>query len=179
MKKFFLTFIIILLATTPVLAQKQTSKQTPAPPEKLGTFGNWSAFRFHENGQPVCFLKGKPQQAGKLKGRKQTFIMITHRPAENSLNVVHVMAGFDYQLGSDVRMTIDGKNYNLFTAGNEAWGRDSVTDRNLVKAMRDGKGNLSVRGTNRSGRAVTDSYSLRGITAGWQKINQACNMSVL
>lgn len=142
-----------------------------------GRFGDWAVYSYKENGLPVCFMKSEPKKQARMRGRGDTYIMVTHRPAENSLNVLHITAGFDYLAQSDVRLTIDGKNYIMFTDKDHAWGRDATTDRIIVAAMRDGKSALTVRGRDRKGSSITDSYSLKGATAAWKALNKACKVA--
>ena len=102
-------------------------------------------------------------------------MLITHRPADKTRDVVSVVAGYSYKADSDVRVDIDGKNHTLFTHGERAWARDSATDRRLVDAMRSGR-KMVVRGTSERGTATTDTYSLSGFTAAHQAITKACGL---
>jgi len=142
--------------------------------EFLGTFRDWHAFKFFENGNPVCYIATRPtREEGNYSRRGDVYLMVTHRPTENSRDVVSVIAGYTYEPGSEVQATISNQSFGLFTEDDTAWARDAETDRSLVQAMINGS-NLVVRGRSSRGTPTTDTYSLLGFTAARNKINEAC-----
>ena len=91
----------------------------------IGTYGKWIAQTYKENGQPVCFMSGKPEKTeGNYKARGDVMFMVTHRPGERAFDVVSVAAGYQYLPDSDAVVTADGKKFNLFTSGERAWALD-------------------------------------------------------
>lgn len=137
----------------------------------LGTFGKWIAQTYQENGQPVCFMSVKPEGATKARG--DVLFMVTHRPSEQSWDVISVVAGYQYQPDSDAALTVNGKRFNLFTNGERAWARDGATDATIVDLMIKGK-NASVRGTSNRGTVTTDVFPLAGFTAAHKSISETC-----
>ena len=66
----------------------------------LGKHGDWEAFSDAEAGKTVCYMGSEPtDKRGKYKVRGATYLMVTHRPAENSKNVVSVRAGYTHKAG--------------------------------------------------------------------------------
>jgi hypothetical protein len=176
-------FLLMALFVWPVTAS--------AAPESLGKFNNWEAFSNTEDGQTICYMsqtvkvtapaapapaKGKP--AAKPASRGPAMLMITHRPTENSLDVVSYSSGIKLRPASDAKIEIDGKqSFNLFTQNDTAWSRDAATDKALATAIRGGT-TLTFTGTTaRSGR-VTDSVNLKGSAAAYRAISKACGLSV-
>ena len=144
--------------------------------EYLGTERDWHAFQFEENGNMVCYMASRPtREEGNYTRRDDVFALVTHRPAENSRNVVSFITGYTYLPGSDVTVTIGADSFTLFTEGDTAWARDSDTDQRMVAAMRAGA-QMVVRGTSSRNTATTDTYSLFGFTATIDQINQACGL---
>jgi hypothetical protein len=144
--------------------------------EYLGTERDWHAFQYMENGNRVCYMASRPtREEGNYTQRGDVFVLITHRPAENSRNVVSFITGYTYQPGSEVRVTIGGDDFSLFTEGDTAWARDAATDQRLVNAMKRGA-NMVVRGTSSRGTLTTDTYSLFGFTATHETISEACGI---
>ncbi len=160
-------------------------------PELLGTFKAWEAYTYKEGKSAVCFMLGRPKSTAAFRNGKSIknvkrgdiYILVTHRPAQNSVNVVSINAGYPYKLGSKVKIRVDKKKaYQMFTADDKAlkegaandtaWARDD-TDQALVKAMRAGN-RLRVTGTSRRGTETRDTYSLSGFTAAHKAINKAC-----
>jgi hypothetical protein len=144
--------------------------------EYLGTEDAWHAFQFMENGNRVCYMASRPtEERGNYTQRGDVFVLVTHRPAENSRNVVSFITGYTYEPGSEVRVTIGGDTFSLFTEGDTAWARDAATDQRLVQAMRRGA-EMVVRGTSNRGTLTTDTYSLFGFTATHETISEACGI---
>ncbi len=169
------TFLVVLalaggaagLPAAPVSAQDV---------EYLSSNRDWHAFQFTEGGNKVCYMASRPtSQEGQYTRRGDAFVLVTHRPSENSRNVVSVIAGYTYQPNSEVTMTIGSENFTLFTEQDTAWARDAATDQRLIQAMQRGA-SMTVRGTSSRGTRTTDTYSLLGFSATHQEINRACNL---
>lgn len=138
----------------------------------LGTHGAWEAYAYSDRSGKVCYAASLPE---KMDGKRETFVTVTHRPAEKALSVVAITGGYAYKAGSGVEVDIDGKKFNLFTSGDGAWAKDADTDRQLVEAMKAGT-RLQVTGTPAKGNPTTDLYSLSGFTAAFTEIGKACGV---
>lgn len=142
----------------------------------LGSHRDWHAFTYTENGNKVCYMATKPtREEGDYTSRGDVYLMVTHRPGENSRDVVSIITGYTYQPQSSVRATIGDKTFTLFTSQDTAWAYDK-DDRQLVAAMRAGV-NMVVRGTSSRGTLTTDTYSLLGFTGAYQQISSACGLT--
>lgn len=143
-------------------------------PRLLGNFDHWTAYEYEEGGSKVCYMASNPtKDEGKYARRGEILAMVTHRPKDNSYDVVSFIAGYDYQPGVDISVQIGSDNFSLFTQGDTAWARDSETDKKLSKAMRSGK-NMIVRGSSSRGTPTVDTYSLSGTGKAYEAINKAC-----
>ncbi len=142
----------------------------------IDTFKAWTAFTQTEGGKKVCFVGSAPEKAeGKYKKRDDPYVLVTHRPAEKSVGVVSVRAGYTYKKGSEVEVNIDGQRFVLFTDAGNAWAYDSGVDRVLVRAMKDGL-SMIVVGMSARGTLTTDIYSLSGFTAAYDAVTKACGV---
>ena len=142
----------------------------------VDTFGSWSAFVRTEAGKKVCYMGSVPEkEKGKYERRGDTFVLVTHRPAEKRFGVVSVEAGYTYKEGSEVTVLIGGQGYSMFTSGAVAWARDAKTDRALVAAMKRGL-EMVVKGTSSRSTLTEDAYSLAGFTAAHAAIAKACGV---
>ena len=159
-----------------VLGLAVSSAALAADPKKIGTFDAWRAFSFGDGGSKVCYMHAVPQNSeGDYTQRGDTYIQVTHRPAEKTVNVVNVVAGYSYKPGSEAEVEIDGNKHMLFTNGDGAWARDGKTDAALVAAMKAGN-TMIVRGTSTRGTLTIDGYSLKGFTAAHNAIDKACGV---
>ena len=144
--------------------------------EPVGTFGDWSAFQFSEDGNPACYMSSEPTKAsGDYTKRGDVFAIVTHRPAERRIGEVSIIAGYAYQKDSTVGIAIGKQTFELFTQDDGAWARDEARAKKLVQAMRKGN-KMVVKGTSARGTLTTDTYSLRGFTKSYRAIGKACGL---
>ena len=142
--------------------------------ERLGDFGDWSAFKFFEDGNPACYMASQPiKDEGDYDNRGDIYALVTHRPAEDRRDEVSFVAGYDFKSDSTVEVTIGSLKKNLFTQGDSAWAADKETDGELVQSMIRGS-RMIVKGTSSRGTATTDTYSLSGFTKAHRAIGEAC-----
>lgn len=165
-----------LFGTFIVLSFSFVSSAFAATPEKIGGYGDWAAYSLMENGKKVCYMVSQPVKAqGNYSKRDPIFVLITHRPADNTRDVFSYITGYNYKAGSDATATIDGREYVLFTQDNTAWAPDAAADRKLSQAIRAGS-KMVVKGTSTRGTLTTDTYSLKGATAAHDAISRECGV---
>ncbi len=166
-------FIVVLalgvsLATAPARAED---------PKSIGVFTDWEAVTFTEGGNLGCYMTSDAKKSvGNYKERGKVYALVTHRPANESLDVVTLIAGYTFKKDSDVVVDIAGQKFSLFTDKNSAWARDAETDHRLVAAMRKGS-TMTVKGSSERGTATTDTYSLKGFSKAYAAINAACGVN--
>ncbi|MBB3066361.1 invasion associated locus B family protein [Limibacillus halophilus] len=142
--------------------------------EQLGSFQQWTAYTYESGGQKICFMSATPAKAeGNYTRRGNISAMVTHRPARETRDVVSIEAGYTYQDGSDVTVTVENRSFALFTQEGNAWARDSETDKAMVTAMKAGL-DMVVQGVSSRGTKTKDTYSLKGFTAAYDAISKAC-----
>ncbi len=142
--------------------------------KKFGTYGDWDAYSYMEDGAKVCYIASSPVTAkGNYKKRGNIFAMVTHRPAEKSFNVFSYLAGYDYRKGDEVTVGVDGVTYSLYGDGSVAWTANAAADEKLVAALRKGK-TMVIRGRSSSNTETSDSFSLKGTGSALDAITKEC-----
>ncbi len=150
-----------------------------AEPRPIGTFRDWTAFVDEGGNAKICYVGSVPKKAeGAYTKRGETYVLVTHRPADKTFGEVSVEAGYAYKSGSEVTVVIGGQSFRLFTQnrgdGNgNAWAYDAQSDKAVVEAMKKGS-ELVVKGTSTRGTETTDTYSLLGFSAALDAITKAC-----
>lgn len=137
----------------------------------LGTFSDWQAMRYVEDGSQVCAMWTDPTRSSARKAHA----FVAHRRGPRSFNEVSVSFGVELRDGSKVEATIDKQRFELYTDGDSAWNPSAGEDRRMVDAMRAGA-ELTVRGTAADGTTLSDTYSLMGFTAAHRKLDEACQV---
>ena len=144
--------------------------------ERIGDFSDWSAFKYLEDGKPICFMASEPTKAeGNYSKRGQIHAMVTHRPEESRIDEVSIQAGYTYQENAPVEVQVGTMKMRLFTQGESAWAVDKDSDKKLVQAMIKGS-TMVVQGTSARGTNTKDTYSLSGFTRAYQAISKACGL---
>lgn len=172
----------LLLCVTALLPLMATAIPTPgqaADTKTLGLFGPWTAYSFTENGKQVCYMAARPQKAeGNFASRGDIYALITHRPAQKSLNVFSIVAGYLYSTDSEdlVQVSIGKRSFKLFTQGERAWTQDDKTDQALTEAIRKGGAEMVVRGKSIRNAETTDTYALTGAAKALEAIDSACGI---
>lgn len=168
--------LMLALAATPALAADAKS----GAPQPLGTFDNWQAFSYKSKGQPVCYmlLTAHLPNTKKMK-RGPAHLMITHRPGENSKDVISYAAGYAFKPEEDVHVAAGGRNFGLFMQNDTAWSRDAATDSTIALALR-ANASVKITGTPKAKGAapVTDTLTIKGANDAYQAISKACGYEV-
>lgn len=161
------TLIFCLLALLPLQAHADD-------PRLMGRYGDWEAYVFTENGNKVCYMASQPKKReGNYTKRGESFLLITHRPAEGARNVFSYITGYTYKPGSDASAKIGSKKFLLFTQDDTAWGPDAEADESLTQAIRKGS-TLVITGTSSRGTQTTDTISLKGSGSAYDRISEEC-----
>ena len=166
-----LIVVMTLFMAVSFYGQAEASK-----PRLLGTFGDWQAYSFTENGNKVCYMASKPKtDVGNYTSRGDIFALITHRPAEKSKDVFSYISGYPYKAGSQVTIQVNGGTHKLFTQDETAWAADAAADRSLVNGIKGGS-KMIVKGTSKRGTLTTDTFSLNGSSKAYRTISQTCGL---
>lgn len=170
MMKSVSAFLFALLVATglPVGADAQA-----ADPKPLGSFNDWQAYSWIENGRKVCYMLSWPTKSlPKGVKRGNIYLMITHRAGAKE-EVSHV-TGYTYKDKSNVELLIGKRKFLLATDQDVAWVPEGQSDAKLIKAMRAGS-MLTVKGLSSRGTETIDTYSLQGFTASHKQIRKSCS----
>ncbi len=172
----------LLIAAFAVLLPGMPPALLPSGPaaaqaiERISDHRDWSAFRYKEDGETVCYMASSPKKAeGDYSQRGDIFAIVTHRPASNRVGEVSISAGYTYKDKSSVRLKIGSKSWDLFTDGSSAWAPTATEDKAIITAMRAGS-SMVVKGTSARGTLTTDTYSLLGFSKALGAIDEACGL---
>ena len=145
-------------------------------PTQIGEFKDWNAYSAPVKGGKVCYALATPQKSRRRSSQppEGAYFFISNRPQDGVNNEVSVMPGFQLKAGSEVELTVDGTTFKMFTRGDGAFMGNNEDQAALVDAMRGGRRDMSVEATPSRGKKSTQSYSLAGLSAALDKINQDC-----
>ncbi len=171
MKKFMSWSIVaisfVLLMTS---VSKADSRQL------LSSNRDWDAFKLSTDaGETVCYMISVPKdKSPKSLRHGNPFITVTHKPAREIKNEFNFIAGYKFQRGSAVNVSIDRqRKEDLFTEEDGAWAYDPKQDAALVAAMKRGN-SITLAAKSGRGNATSYRFSLAGFTAAHNAITSAC-----
>jgi hypothetical protein len=114
-----------------------------------------------------------PKRVRQTKRSQLAILFISHWPGKKVKAQPSTVIGYTFKPGSDVKLTIDTRDFILYPVDNMAWTDKVETERTILAAMKSGK-TMSVSGTSAKGTITKDSYSLVGISAAMNTIDGAC-----
>ena len=135
-----------------------------------GVHGNWKSFS--EGGR--CHAAATPASSeGMIEGRGQAYVAIQNNPGEGVRGSVSFVSGSESTGTGDVRVIVDGKEFEVLPFKDSAFAASGRPEAALVSAMRRGR-ELKVEWSLKNGEKATDTYDLGGFTAAKQAIDSAC-----
>jgi hypothetical protein len=168
----FILVIVLMFGTASAFAQVSAGQKL------LGVFGVWRAYTYKDGDQPVCYMvktAGFPKIITNKKfARGAAYLMITHRPGENSKDVVNYTAGYNFKPASDVTIHAGKDDFDLFTQKDTAWSRDTKTDHALSAAIRHNSFIKIIGLPAQKVSPVTDTLDMKGAAEAYQAIGKAC-----
>ncbi len=124
--------------------------------DSLGVFSNWAAFR--DDGAARCYAIAKPRNSKKAG----TYASLGTWPKRNVRNQLHIRLSRPARDGSDARLRIGGKTFELATKGRDAWAKDPRMDAAITAALRSAS-LMSVSVLSSNANRFTDRYNLAGV----------------
>ncbi len=143
--------------------------------ENLGTFRYWTAWKGEDSNGVICYISSQPQKAEPTNvNRDPIHFLVINRKGLGTTNEVQTLVGYPLATDSTPQVTVDGKAYDMVVEGSAAWLASASDEGAFVAAMKAGS-EMIVKGRSQRGTNTTDTYSLSGVTAALNKINQDCN----
>jgi hypothetical protein len=168
-----ISFSLLFGATLSVLSLPVLA-QTADNPTSLGASGDWEAFTYEADGSKVCYVYSQPKKSEPAAAKRgPIYFMISHWPGKKVKAQPSTFIGYTFKDGSDVKLSVDAKNFNLYPVENMAWTDKVETEKAILAAFKSGK-SMSVSGVSAKGTATKDTYSLSGISAAMATIDGAC-----
>ena len=161
----FLSLQLFMVTSNLVLAQE---------PKFLNVYKDWYVFTLLQENANICYLSSVATKSeGNYTKRGDVLFVVTHRPAEKKYGIVNFRTGYKFKKNTDAVITINKKQFFLFTQGSDGWAKDNKTDKAITQAMILGS-QMVIAGTSSRGTKTTDTFSLSGFTAAYKAAIRAC-----
>lgn len=159
-----------ILATALALTLASASIASAQSPTRIQQFKAWGAYSYKAGNGTVCYVLSVPTSKEPASvDHGDIFFIVSQRPGQNISYEPQAMMGYPLQSNSKVTVTIDGKNFVMFTKDKAAWVENAAEEPALVAAMKSGQ-NMSVSAVSGRGTKTSYAYSLSGISAALKQI---------
>lgn len=139
-------------------------------PTRIQQFNAWGAYSYKSGNSTVCYVLSIPTAKEPASvNHGDVFFIISQRPGQNISYEPQAMVGYALRESSKVNVTIDNKNFVMFTKDKGAWVENAAEEPALVAAMKAGR-SMTVKATSQRGTSTSYSYSLSGISAALKQI---------
>ena len=147
------------LALLPTVALAQTPK--PIKQHKA-----WGAYSYDDQrAGKICYILSIPTDKQPTdRDHGDVFFLVSQKPDGSGRFEPQVEVGYPLKANEEVVVNIDGKEFKMFSQGNNAWLSDVKQEPDLVAAMRKGR-SMKVSGKSSRGTNTSYTYSLSGVTA--------------
>ena len=103
----------------------------------------------------------------------EIYLAVSFRPGDGVEQEVNFHAGYPLKEQSRVAVKVGGRNHELPTYLENAWGANPQEDSVLVTSFKRGRFAV-VQGVSTRGTRTTDTFSLIGFSAALQRAKEAC-----
>jgi hypothetical protein len=162
----------------PVPAAAPAKKPAPTAPEVkarlLERIKDWTAFIYEGSEGRVCFAASAPtDMQPKTAKRTPVIFYVTTWQKDGVHKELSVRQGYAMKANAVATVTVGGQSFSLSADDDKAYAKDPADERKLLAAMAAG-GPMTVKATSAKGTQTTDQYSLEGVAAAVQKLEESC-----
>ena len=141
-----------------LIAAAMPAMALAASPAALGIFDGWGAFR--DPATPRCYALASPS-ATIGTPQVKAYASVGYWPKSRIRGQFYVRLSKARAPRRDLRLTIGSRRFILTGNGAHGWASDPRMDAAIVAAMRSAP-SMSVESSAANGRAIADTYRLRG-----------------
>ena len=132
--------------------------------------GSWTLTKDND----WCYIGSLPINSDlpETKKRGENYIII-YKIIGSDENIVQVEAGYQYDLDEDIVVKIDNTSFKFYSTEDSSETAWTDNDDKVLYAMKKGL-ELVLTGQSSRGTITNDTYTLKGLTAAINKLNEDC-----
>ena len=158
------------LIGTLIAASSFASETFAQSPTRIKQHNAWGAYSYDGGSGKICYILSIPTQKEPAdRDHGDVFFMLAKHPGQNVALEPQFQVGYPFADNSKVTLTIDGKQFAMFTEENKAWMENPAEEATVVSSMRAGS-EMSLSGESRRGTKTKYDYSLSGVTKSLEEI---------
>ena len=160
----------LLAAAAPVLAQDNAA----ATPEFQGEHRDWRVFTRASGEDRVCYALSRPQDSrpGNVD-HGDVYFLVSSWASGAAKDQPNFLAGYALRPESPPEVRVGSSRFQMYVSGREGFLEELGDEARLVRAMRRGA-EMRVEATSERGTATAYVFSLMGVTAALQQVEDLC-----
>lgn len=140
-------------------------------PTRMNQFNAWGTYSYSGSDGKICYVLSTPTKMTPANvDHGDIFFLVSQKPGQGVSYEPQVVMGYALKEGSKVIVDVDGKDYSMFVKGESAWMENAAEEPQLVANLRAGRA-MTVEATSQRGTETSYTYSLSGVTAALNSIN--------
>ena len=168
MRVLLASLCLSLTSLTPALAQDASE------PEFQGAHRDWRVFTRGEGEAKVCYALSRPQEALPSNvDHGDLFFLVASWASGAADNQPSFLAGYPLRPDSPPRVRVGSDRFQMFVSEQEGFLEETGEESQLVRAMRRGS-DMRVEATSNRGTATAYTFSLLGVTAALEQVDDLC-----
>ena len=122
------------VATAAAILLTSVGVASAQSPTRIQQFNAWGAYSYKSGNSTVCYVLSIPTAKEPASvDHGDIFFIVSQRPGQNISYEPQAMMGYPLQENSKVTVTIDAKDFVMFTKGNSAWVENAAEEPALKK----------------------------------------------
>lgn len=141
-----------------------------------GAYYDWNVYYIDDlSGNKKCYIASfATNSIGNYKKERKPYIMIAYFSNKNVVET-SIYADYDYKLGSYIYISINNKQFRMFTKGRMAWTKTVEEDKTIVNELLKAK-EIKTRGETLMGEYTVDTYSTKGLARAYKRMKELCDI---
>jgi len=155
-----------LLLATPVLAQGT---------KVVKASGAWTLYSHQGAPGDICFITSQPRETKPADvERDRAYFYVSSWNQDGIRNQISVLLGYDVDDQSAISVSVGNRRFGLFAKDGKGFIANATEELQLIDAMKRGN-TMVVAAKTKDGTSTVDTYSLIGVTAAVNLLNQGCS----
>jgi hypothetical protein len=140
---------------------------------RVDNYGDWTLLTDSATPHLFCFVTSEPKSSTPTDVQRQApRAYISAWPRDGIRGEVSFRMGFAIKKSAQGTASVGAGGFKLFGSRDRAFVSDSTQELKLIEAMRKGSSMTVAIGSDKG--TVTDTYSLSGVAAALQKLQDTC-----
>lgn len=158
------------MASIAALALLASGAAQAQVPERIKQNNAWGSYRAQGESGQTCYILSIPtDKQPSDRDHGEVFFMLAQHPGQTASLEAQFKVGYPLKDDSKVTLSVDGKEFKMFTRGDSAWLENPAEEGAVVDSMRTGKA-MSLIAFSRRGTQTSYTYSLSGVSASLKDI---------